>query len=132
MAAKRKNKTLLQRSQHRHQGEFMMAITMMWTESLWVSSTVVIKHQWHSDHSTLLNSLNWQPLQTCRRLIKLNICYNILNIYSCIPHQFSPLTPILIYDILIARCFLDLMLKPIPIYIFFIELYTAGTTYPLT
>ena len=47
----------------------------------------VITHQWHSDHSTLLNSLNWQPLQTRRRLIKLKVCYNILNNYSCIPPQ---------------------------------------------
>jgi len=51
----------------------------------------VITHQWQSDHSTLLNSLNWQPLQTRRRLIKLKVCYNILNNYSCIPPSvFTP------------------------------------------
>jgi len=50
----------------------------------------VITHQWQSDHSTLLNSLNWQPLQTCRRLM-LKVCYNILNNYSCIPPSvFTP------------------------------------------
>ena len=45
----------------------------------------------HAKHSTLLNSLNWQPLEISRRVIKLKVCYNILNNYSCIPSSvFTP------------------------------------------
>ena len=48
----------------------------------------VITHKWHANHSTLLNSLNWQPLEIRRRLIKLKVCYNV---YSCIPSSvFTP------------------------------------------
>ena len=36
-------------------------------------------------HDDTLNSLNWQPHEIRRRLIKLKLCYNILNNYSCIP-----------------------------------------------
>ena len=51
----------------------------------------VITHKWHANHSSLLNSLNWQPLEIRSRLIKLKVCYNILNNYSCIPSSvFTP------------------------------------------
>ena len=37
----------------------------------------VITHKWHANHSTLLNSLNWKPLEVHRRLIKPKVCYDI-------------------------------------------------------
>ena len=57
----------------------------------WFASRV-ITHKCHANHSTLLNSLNWQPLEIHRRLIKLKVCYNnILNNYYCIPSSvFTP------------------------------------------
>jgi len=60
-------------------------------------------------------SLEPEQLQTRRRLIKLKVCYNILNNYSCIPPTV-----------------IDLMPKPIPIdTLFSLMLYPSGTTYHL-
>ena len=51
----------------------------------------VITHKWHANHSTMLNSLNWLPLEIRKRLIKIKVCYNIPNNYSCIPSSvFNP------------------------------------------
>ena len=53
----------------------------------------VITHKWHANHSTMLRSLNWQPLEIRKRLIKIKVCYNIHNNYSCIPSSVFNLHP---------------------------------------
>ena len=41
--------------------------------------------KWDQDYSSLLTSLQWQPLSTRRRIQKLKLCYKILNNLSIIP-----------------------------------------------
>ena len=76
----------------------------------------VITHKWHANHSTMLNSLNWQPLEIRKRLIKIKVCYNIPNNYSCIyPLLFLTHTLLPVYVIFMTECSLDQMPRPTPI-----------------
>ena len=51
----------------------------------------IVTQDWNADLSNLQQELNWQPLQTRRRNIKLKITYNILNNLSCISSStFTP------------------------------------------
>ena len=51
----------------------------------------IITNQWNSSYSDIRNALNWQTLESHRKIIKLKVCYNILNHYSCIPSSsFTP------------------------------------------
>jgi len=44
-----------------------------------------------SSYSDIRTVLNWQTLETRRKIIKLKVYYNILNHYSCIPSSsFNP------------------------------------------
>ena len=47
----------------------------------------VVTHNWSSDITELQQSLNWQPLITRRRNIKLKVEYNIVNNLSRIPRS---------------------------------------------
>ena len=46
---------------------------------------ITVTRNWSMSKTELQSKLNWQPLQTRRRNIKLNIVYNITNKLSCIP-----------------------------------------------
>ena len=51
----------------------------------------VITHEWKSDYPSLCSKLNWQTLNTRRKIQKLKVCYNILNNLSIIPATtFTP------------------------------------------
>ena len=47
----------------------------------------VVTHNWSSDSTELQQALNWQPLKTRRRNIKLKVVYNIVNNLSRIPRS---------------------------------------------
>ena len=57
----------------------------------------IITHHWHDELPKFYKPLNWIPLQTQRRIIKLTVCFNIVNGFSCIPptiftqHSYSTL-----------------------------------------
>ena len=51
----------------------------------------IITNQWNSSYSDIRTALNWQTLESHRKIIKLKVCCNILNHYSCIPSSsFTP------------------------------------------
>ena len=53
-----------------------------------------ITNQWNSSYSDIRTALNWQTLETRRKITKLKVCYNILNHYSCIlSSSFTPHPP---------------------------------------
>ena len=45
----------------------------------------VVTQMWCRDLSSLQSDLNWQPLELRRCMIKLKVCFNIINNLSCIP-----------------------------------------------
>ena len=62
----------------------------------------VVTHNWSSDITELQQSLNWQPLRTRRRNIKLKVVYNIIvnnlsriprSVFTNHPHPSPPVTP---------------------------------------
>jgi len=93
----------------------------------------IVTNQWNSSYSDIRTALNWQTLESRRNIIKLKVCYNILNHYSCIPS--SSFTPIPTHPpdyTLTTKLCLYLTLEPCHTNLtFLLTLYQHGTPYVL-
>ena len=49
----------------------------------------VVSGQWRSNHNAILETLKWQLLEIQRKLMKLKICYNIVNNVLYPPSVFT-------------------------------------------
>ena len=75
--------------------------SQIWSQMLLVlcllqncAASFVLNHPWrrhyHDNVSSMISTLNWQPLQTRRRNACLILLYRIIHDYQTIPHQYLP------------------------------------------